>query len=260
MHVHTEFVTVPSFKMSFMNDQSTAINNQSTAIIVPTYNEKENIEKLVGKIIGLKINKTKIIIVDDNSPDGTGEIADRLAKKYKGKIIVIHRACKLGLGSAYKAGFEKVFSDGYNFVVTMDADLSHNPKVIPNMLTKLKKFDMVIGSRYVPGGKIIGFGIGRTLLSSLAQMINKRLLGINISDSTSGFRAYRVKSLKKIKPFEIKSEGYSYLIEAIYKLQNMGFTIGEVPIVFTVRRLGKSKISQMEIFKAIKTVARLGNR
>ncbi|MBU0569910.1 polyprenol monophosphomannose synthase [Patescibacteria group bacterium] len=233
------------------------MSDQSTAIIIPTYNEKENIEKLVGKIIGLEIAGAKIIIVDDNSPDGTGEIADKLAKKYKGKIIVLHRACKLGLGSAYKAGFKKAFSDGFDCVVTMDADLSHNPATIPAMLIKLKKCDMVIGSRYVPGGKIIGFGIDRTLLSSLAQMINRTLLNINVSDSTSGFRAYRTESLKKIKPFEIKSEGYSYLIEAAYKLQNKGFSIGEVPIVFTVRRLGKSKISQMEIFKALKTVVRL---
>ncbi len=235
------------------------MNNQHTAIIIPTYNEKENIEKLVGKIIGLNIAGAKIIIVDDNSPDGTGEIANRLAKKIKGKVVVIHRAYKLGLGSAYKAGFKKAFKNGFDAVITMDADLSHDPKVIPAMLAKLKKCDMVIGSRYVPGGKIIGFGIDRTLLSSLAQMINKYLLGIGVSDSTSGFRAYRVKSLKKIKPFKIKSEGYSYLIEAAYKFQEKGFAIGEVPIVFTVRRLGKSKISQMEIVKALKTVVRLGS-
>lgn len=227
-----------------------------TAVVIPTYNEKDNIARLVKKILSLKISGLTITIVDDNSPDGTGKIGDKLAKASK-KVQVIHRPGKMGLGSAYKAGIKKALKDGADAIFTMDADLSHDPKVIPDMLDKLKDIDLVIGSRYVNGGKIIGFDTFRSLLSGGAQFVARFILGIHTKDATSGFRVYRVKVLKGIKYHHIKSEGYSYLLEALFKAIKIGFSVTEVPIIFRVRKLGKSKLSQAEIYKAVGTVFKL---
>ena len=227
------------------------------AVIIPTYNEAENIKVLIEKILELELNNSKIIIIDDNSPDGTGKIAEGLSKKFKGKIEVIHRKGKLGLGSAYKVGFNKALSQETDVIVTMDADLSHDPNTIPTMLGELKKADMVIGSRYVEGGGIVGFPLWRLTLSTIAQGLCKFFLGIKVSDSTTAFRVYKAKVLKIIKPDSIKSEGYSFLIEVVFRIQKADLKIREVPIIFKARELGKSKVSQSEIFKALFTVFRL---
>ena len=228
-----------------------------TAIIIPTYNEAENIEVLVKKILELELNNSKIILIDDNSPDGTGEIANSLSKKSKNKIVVIQRKGKLGLGSAYKVGFKKALKEGARVIITMDADLSHDPSAIPTLLSGLRRADLVIGSRYVEGGGIVGFPLWRLALSSIAQALCRFFLGIMVSDSTTAFRAYKAKVIKSIKPDSIKSEGYSFLIEVVFRSQKAGFKIIEVPIIFRARELGKSKVSQSEIFKALATVFRL---
>ena len=228
-----------------------------TVIVIPTYNEAENIEVLIEKILELELNNSKIIVIDDSSPDGTGEIAESLSEKFKGRIDVIHRARKLGLGSAYKEGFKTALKEGAQTIITMDADLSHDPNAIPELLSELRDNDLVIGSRYVSGGGIVGFPLWRLALSSIAQALCRFFLGILVSDSTTAFRAYKAKVIKSIKPDSIKSEGYSFLIEVVFRSQKAGLKIGEVPIIFRARELGKSKVSQSEIFKALATVFRL---
>ena len=227
------------------------------AIIIPTYNEAENIRELVEKILALKLQNSKIIIVDDNSPDGTGKLADSLAKKHRGKITVIHRPGKLGLGTAHKDGFKLAASHEAKVIITMDADLSHDPSVIPQMLNKLKSSDLVIGSRYVEGGGIVGFPLWRLALSSIAQGLCRFFLRIKVHDSTTAYRAYKKDALEKIKPETIKSDGYSYLIEVVYRAQKERLSVFETPIIFKAREKGKSKVSQAEILKALVTVFRL---
>lgn len=221
------------------------------ALIIPTYNEALNIGKLIRALKRLEIN-LKIIVVDDASPDGTGKIVSKIPG-----VVLISRKGKLGLGSAYKEGFKYAFSHGYDVVGTMDADFSHDPKFLPAMIDELKNCDMVIGSRYVKGGNIIGFNFLRKLISGSAQFAARIILGINIRDASSGFRIYKRKVLEKIRYNSIRSQGYSYLIEALFLARKAGFRVCEVPIVFINRKLGSSKISSAEIFKALSTVIRL---
>jgi glycosyltransferase involved in cell wall biosynthesis len=222
-----------------------------TALIIPTYNEALNIGKLIRALKLLKTN-LKIIVVDDASPDGTGKIVSGIPD-----VILISRKGKLGLGSAYKAGFKYAFAHGYDVVVTMDADFSHDPKFLPEMIAKIKDCDMVIGSRYIKGGNIIGFNFARKLISGTAQFFSRTVLGLKILDATSGYRVYKKNVLTKIGYASIKSEGYSYLLESLYIARKYGYSVCEVPIVFKNRKLGLSKISSTEIFKALFTVARL---
>lgn len=225
-------------------------------VVIPTYNERQNIGPLIDKILGLGIKNLSIIVVDDNSPDGTGKLVDKIAEKKKG-IMVIHRPRKLGLGSAYKAGFQKALKQSSQILVTMDADFSHDPNELPKLLKEINGHDIVVGSRYVKGGKIIGFNSWRSILSAMAQKTCRILLNLNTHDSTSGFRVYKTKAIQGIDFFSIKAEGYSFLIEAIFRCQKKGFLIKEVPIVYQMRREGSSKISQNEIVKALVTVTRL---
>ncbi len=225
-------------------------------VVIPTYNERQNIGPLIDKILGLGIEDLSIIVVDDNSPDGTGELVDKIAKKKKG-IMVIHRPQKLGLGSAYKAGFQKALKQSSQVLVTMDADFSHDPNELPQLLKAINGYDIAVGSRYVKGGRIIGFNSWRSILSAMAQKICRVFLGLNTHDSTSGFRVYKTKVIQGIDFFSIKAEGYSFLIEAIFRCQKKGFSVKEIPIVYRMRREGSSKTSQSEIVKALVTVTRL---
>lgn len=228
-----------------------------TSVIVPTYNEKENITPLVTMLLALPV-ELEVIVVDDNSPDGTGEIADGLAHEHPGRVHVIHRAGKLGLGTAYVAGFHKAVNDGRDLIVTMDADFSHPPKNIPKMIAKIETgYDLVIGSRYVPGGAAIECTLLRKLLSWGANAFARILLGLQAHDTTAGFRCYRRQVLESIALDDIFSNGYSFLIELLFKVQRKGWKVGEVPIVFQNRRQGTSKISRNEIAKALYTVWRL---
>ena len=228
------------------------------AVIVPTYNESENIEALVTQLLALPTG-VQVIVVDDNSPDGTGEIADRLAVKSEGRVEVIHRAGKLGLGTAYIAGFKQALAQGADLICTMDADFSHNPRYIPGMVDKIgQDHDLVIGSRYVRGGGTSGCTFDRKLLSWGANAFARAVLGLRAHDTTAGFRCYRREVLQMIDPEQIKASGYSFLIEMLYRVQQHGWRVGEVPIIFENRRLGASKISQNEVTKAMGTVLRLG--
>jgi glycosyltransferase involved in cell wall biosynthesis len=226
-------------------------------VIVPTYNEKENIEALVTQLLGLPTG-VRVMVVDDASPDGTGAIVDRLAEEHAGRVAVIHRAGKLGLGTAYIAGFKQALATGAALILTMDADFSHNPSYIPAMVEKIEQdYDLVIGSRYVRGGGTVGCTLDRKLLSWGANAFARTMLGLQAHDTTAGFRCYRRAVLESIPLDEIKASGYSFLIEMIYRVQQKGWRVGEVPIIFENRRLGTSKISQGEVTKAVGTVLRM---
>jgi len=226
--------------------------------IVPTYNESENIKALVTQLLALPTD-ILVIVVDDNSPDGTGDIADRLAEENPGRIEVIHRAGKLGLGTAYIAGFKRALAGRADLICTMDADFSHNPRYIPDMVEKIGQgYDLVIGSRYVPGGGSRGCTFDRKLLSWGANAFARAVLGLRAHDTTAGFRCYRREVLDSVQLDEIKASGYSFLIEMLHRVRRRGWQIGEVPIVFENRRLGTSKISRNEITRAMGTVLRLG--
>jgi len=225
------------------------------AVIVPTYNEAENLPSLITQLLEFNLDLVPIV-VDDNSPDGTGELADSLAGVHP-QVSVIHRKSKLGLGTAYIAGFRRAFELGADFIMTMDADFSHNPKYVPVLIESMTAHDLVIGSRYVPGGGTLYCTWSRRVLSQGANTFAKLMLGLQAHDCTAGFRCYRREALVAIDLDQIFSSGYSFLIEMIYKCQQLGFRIGEVPIVFENRQCGASKISQLEIVKAVYTIFRL---
>lgn len=227
-------------------------------LVLPTYNESENLPALVAAVQALP-EPIEIVIVDDNSPDGTGAVAERLAAASP-TIHVIHRAGKLGLGTAYTTGFQAALAQGAELILTMDADFSHDPCYLPALLAASRRFDLVIGSRYVAGGGVRDWGPERRALSRGANMVAHRVLGLKARDCTAGFRCYRRAVLETINPATIRADGYSYLIEMLFRCQRAGFSIGEIPIIFADRRLGRSKISQQELVKAFFTVWRLGYR
>jgi glycosyltransferase involved in cell wall biosynthesis len=226
-----------------------------STVIVPTYNERENIVLLVPELLALPVN-LNVIIVDDNSPDSTGLIADEMAAQDT-RVSVIHRSGKLGLGTAYIAGFKEALARGAERILTMDADYSHHPRYVPVVLERSQTADMVIGSRYVRGGGAVDSPAMRRLLSYGANTFAKTMLGLKAMDCTAGFRCYRRAVLESIDLDAIFSDGYSFLIEMLYRVQRRGWTVAEVPIHFMDRRLGASKISHSEISRALYTVIRL---
>lgn len=230
----------------------------TAALVLPTYNERENLAALIAAIRALPV-AIRIIVVDDNSPDGTGALAEELADLHGG-IETVHRAGKLGLGTAYSAGFARAMEAGAELICTMDADFSHDPSYLPALLGGADRFDLTIGSRYIRGGGVVNWGPWRKLLSWGANSAAHLLLGLHARDCTAGFRCYRRRVLETIDPGTIRANGYSYLIEMLYNVQQAGFSVGEIPIIFADRRLGQSKISKNEIFRAMRTVAGLSLR
>lgn len=226
------------------------------AIVIPTYNELENIGLLITGIQDLPI-AAEIIIVDDNSPDGTGQLADELASLHP-NVRVVHRVGKLGLGTAHLTGMRTALSLGAQRVVTMDADFSHHPRYLPALFGALDRFDLVIGSRYVAGGGTLYCTAPRRALSRAANLFARTVLSLKASDATAGFRGYHRVVLESIPLDRIVSNGYSFLIEMLYLCQRQGWRIGEVPILFENRQRGASKISRAEIARACQTVIRLG--
>jgi dolichol-phosphate mannosyltransferase len=227
-----------------------------TAVIIPTYNESDNIITLVEEIVALQA-VAHIIIVDDNSPDGTGQIADELARHYQ-EVHAIHRPGKLGLGTAYIAGFKLALTLPTDCVVTMDADFSHHPRYIPSLIAQISVYDLSIGSRYVDGGGTINCNLWRRFLSRMSNTVARLSLGLKASDCTAGFRCYRRQVLEAIDLDTIFSNGYSFLVEMLYKCQQLGYRVGEVPIIFENRQQGASKISRSEIWRAAYAVLCLG--
>jgi len=226
-------------------------------IILPTYNEKDNLTDLIEAILNLQIFNLHIIIVDDNSPDGTGRIADQLSQTHPG-VSVIHREGKMGLGSAYITGFKRALAVGADLIFEMDADFSHNPKEIPNFIKAIQKgYDVVVGSRRIPDGGILNWGIARNIMSKGAMWFSRLVLGLKTKDVTSGYRCYSQKVIKAINWGQIKSNGYSFQEETIFRCEKMSFKVKEIPIVFRDRVKGKSKLSKTEILNFFLTIIRL---
>ena len=227
-----------------------------TIAIIPTYNEAENVERLVKAV--LANGGIHVLIVDDNSPDGTGEIAKRLADKNP-SVKVIHRKEKLGLGPAYIEGFRYALDKGYRFIIQMDCDFSHDPEDIPRLMEEMKRngADLVIGSRYVKGGKITGWPIARHILSRGGNMYARLVLGPFVRDWTTGFKLYRAEVLGEILRNNSYADGYAFLAEMTYRTIKKGYNVKEVPIVFRERTAGESKMGKSIIIEAARRVLRL---
>jgi dolichol-phosphate mannosyltransferase len=216
---------------------------------MPTYNERENLPSIVPKVLaqGAGIH---VLVVDDNSPDGTGQLADRLAAEDE-RIHVLHRAGKLGLGTAYIAGFKWALERDYEYVFEMDSDFSHNPDHIPEFLEAAGDYDLVLGSRYLRGVTVINWPMSRLLLSYFANKYARVVTGLPFSDTTGGFKCYRRQVLEEIDLEAITSEGYSFQIETTFRAWRKGFRIGEIKIIFTDRSEGTSKMSGRIIREAV---------
>lgn len=225
-------------------------------IVTPTYNERENLETFVSRLHGV-IPAVDVLVVDDSSPDGTGDLADTLAKGDP-RIHVLHRAGKLGIGTAYIAGFEYALREGYDVVFEMDTDLSHDPRYVPDFLRALEAgADVVIGSRNVAGGGVEGWGVGRHALSKGGSLYSRTILGLRVRDLTSGYKAFTRRALEGIDLRSVRSEGYSFQIELTYRALRRGFRVTEVPIVFVDRRAGQSKMSRRIFAEAVAMVWKL---
>jgi len=227
------------------------------SVLVPTYNERENLPELlkrISKVFREKKIDGEVIVIDDNSPDGTGELAEELRKKYS-FLKVIHRRAKLGLGSAYLEGFG--LSSG-QLIFTMDSDLSHDPKYLPRFIEAAKRADLVVGTRYMKGGKTIGWGIYRRLVSRGANFLAKLVIRDGVKDVTSGYRAYHRKILERIPLDKIQSSGYAFQLEMMYEVKRRGFKIKSVPITFVDRKRGKSKLGIRDILGFLKLAVKLG--
>ena len=213
-------------------------------IVIPTYNEKENLPKLVNAIFALSIPALKILIVDDNSPDGTGALAEELAEQSHGRISVMHRAGKLGLGTAYIQGFQQALEEGAEAICQMDADFSHPPEKITELLASLRTHDLVIGSRYVKGGRLDErWPFWRKALSGFGNFYARTILQMAVKDVTAGFRLWRRETLLGMPLERVLANGYAFQIEMAYIAHKLGYSIDEIPIYFAERDLGQSKMS-----------------
>ena len=219
-------------------------------IAIPTYDEAENLPKLVSALFSLPLPELRLMIIDDNSPDGTGELAEKLALQYDGRISVLHRPGKMGLGSAYIAGFKAAMAAGAQSVLQMDADFSHPVEKVPELLQTLESCDFVIGSRYVPGGRLDDrWPLWRKALSGWGNFYARTILGLPIHDVTGGFKLWRAATLRAIPLERIRSNGYVFQVELSYLASRLGFNAKEIPIYFADRRWGRSKMNfriQME--------------
>jgi len=228
-----------------------------TLLVLATYNEAENLRLIVEAVLALAIPSLDILVVDDNSPDGTGDIADELSAEHP-ELSVVHRKGKLGLGSAQTGGMEIAQLHHYDHVVTMDSDFSHNPKYLPQLIAGMDTHDLVIGSRYVAGGGATSdWGTIRRLMSWGANTLVRLTLGLRVRDCSSGFKCYRVGTLCRIDLSQIVAKGYAFQEEMVYRFQLINASIGEVPITFENRKRGETKMSLREIAGLFFTVFRL---
>ena len=227
-------------------------------IIIPTYNEKENLGPLLEAIYEIRPD-IHVLVVDDNSPDGTGQLVAEWAEapQYEGRLFLLRRAGKLGLGTAYIAGFRWALARSYRRILEMDADFSHNPRYLPDLLAAAEEADLVLGSRYVPGGGVKNWGFWRRFLSRGGSLYARVLLGLPYQDLTGGFKCFRREVLETLDLGAVRSNGYSFQIELTYRAHCKGFKIKEVPIVFEEREVGKSKMSKHIFLEAVLMVWKL---
>lgn len=229
--------------------QSESPQRARTLVTVATYNEKENIRPLLEEIL-TNLEHTDVLVIDDNSPDGTGQIVDEIAQQDK-RVHVLHREKKLGLGTATMRALQYAIEHDYDFVLNMDADFSHHPRYLPALVEGMNQYDVMIGSRYVPGGGVVGWGAKRRWMSWAINVYTRVLLGVPARDASGAFRCYRVAKVKEVDFQRIRSKGYSFQEEFLYRCHQVGCRIGETPIVFEDRRVGKSKINKREAVSAL---------
>lgn len=226
-----------------------------TLVIIPTYNERENLPQILERLLALPV-KVEVLVVDDNSPDGTGRLADEFAAR-ESRVHVLHREVKDGLGRAYCAGFLWALERSYEFVFEMDGDLSHNPTDIPAFLEAAKNADLVVGSRYSNGIRVINWPLNRLMLSLTAAKYVQLITGMRITDPTGGYKCFRRKTLQLLDLENVRSNGYSFQIEMTHKVWRQGLRVVEVPIIFTDRFQGRSKMSWNIVEEALMMVWRL---
>jgi dolichol-phosphate mannosyltransferase len=226
----------------------------AVTICLPTFNERENIEQMLHALAPLGVH---VLVIDDNSPDGTGEIADRVAAELD-FVSVLHRARKEGLGPAYIEGFRRALAEGADFVISMDCDFSHDPADVPRLMAASENgADVVIGSRYVEGGGTRNWGLGRRIVSAGGSLYARTLLGLRIRDMTGGFRCFRRAVLESVDLDTVDTRGYAFQIELTYRAVRMGFKVAEVPIIFADRTKGKSKMTRAIFLEAVRKVPEL---
>ncbi|HML78188.1 polyprenol monophosphomannose synthase [Geobacter sulfurreducens] len=226
-----------------------------TVVVIPTYNERDTIERLINDVLA-QDEDIHVLVVDDNSPDGTGEIVDRLSEGM-GRVHVLHRPGKMGLGSAYRQGFAAALAMGADFIVEMDADYSHDPATLPRFLEAMEGCDLVIGSRYLNGISVVNWPIRRLMLSYFANWYTRLITGLRIMDCTSGFKCFHRRVIESIDMSTIRSDGYSFQIEMNYRCVEKGFQVKEIPIIFIDRRSGSSKMSKKIVREAVFMVWKL---
>jgi dolichol-phosphate mannosyltransferase len=224
-------------------------------ICIPTYNERENIPSLIEEVLAVE-PRADVMVLDDNSPDGTGQVADLIAKR-EPRVSVVHRARKEGIGRAYLDGFKRALAGGYDVIVQMDGDFSHQPRFLPEILGALEGADVVVGSRYVEGSRVETWGVARRALSAAGNLYARTVFGMAERDLTSGYAAYRRHVLEAIGVDRIQSESYAFQLELKYRAHQLGFSIREVPIVFFDRVVGLSKLQRGRVAEALMSVASL---
>ena len=234
------------------SEPTNSVLGGSVSVVVPTYNEMENIPMLAQQLFGLGLPDIRLVIVDDGSPDGTANVARELSGRYANRIIVIEREGKQGLGTAYITGFKKALELGTDYMIQMDADLSHSPEYIPDMLGRLDESDIVVGSRYTQGGGVDAeWSFKRRFLSSSANRMIRIITGLKVKDVTSGFKAYRGNVLQKLDLDAFRCRGFGFQTEVAYACQRQGFNVAEHPIIFSDRTEGSSKMSANIMIEAV---------
>jgi dolichol-phosphate mannosyltransferase len=220
------------------------------AVIIPTYNERESLPQLIRQL--MEISNVRVLVVDDGSPDGTGEIADSLSTTFAGRLEVMHRPRPAGLGSAYIAGMQRAIGYQTDLIAQMDADLSHDVRYLPDLIAASANADLVIGSRYVPGGGVSNWSLDRRLLSRFANLYVRTITGLSVRDATAGYRCWRRDTLKQLPLGQLKSSGYSFQVEMLWETVRRGLRVAEVPIVFVERTQGRSKMNWPVILESIR--------
>jgi len=249
----TVFLPVPATQTP--TESEPPLKPNKAVVVIPTYNERDNLERLARQILALD-PAIHLLVVDDNSPDGTGAVAEGLAAE-TGRVSVLHRSGKLGLGSAYREGFARALAMGADLVVQMDADFSHDPAMLPYFFDEMQRCDLVIGSRYLNGVSVVNWPLRRLMLSYFASVYTRVITGLTISDCTSGFKCFRAATLQAIDLSRVRSDGYSFQIEMNYRCKELGFRISEVPIIFIDRHAGTSKMSKRIVREAVLMVWKL---
>jgi len=241
-----------------MTHPATRLPIGKIVVLIPTYDERENLPLIVSRLRAV-VPEADVLVLDDSSPDGTGEVADQLAAD-DDQVRVLHRTSKKGLGAAYLAGFAWALDKDYDVLVEMDADGSHRPEQLPTLLDALADADVVLGSRWVPGGSVVNWPIHRKVLSLGGNVYTRVLLGVPISDATGGFRAYRASALRTLDLHDVASQGYCFQVDLVWRAVRRGLTVVEVPITFVERTIGDSKMSQGIVGEALRSITVWGAR